>query len=210
MTPIAGLAVAEIIGTLVPAEDTETDEELRQRTINHINYPAFGGNVYDYIEKVNGIDGVGETKAFPAWRGKGSVLPSIVDGGKNPVSDEFIAIVKEKVDPEEDTGHGTGTAPIGHYVTVTTPVRFPVDVDVTVVAEGGAVDSIIFDVKEVVDGYITEVRKKWSQEATLYVIRARITERLLTNIPTLVNVTEVLLNGEDADITIEDEPRVGG
>lgn len=210
LTPITNLAVAEITGTLVPAEDAETDEALRERTINHVNYPAFGGNIPDYIEKTNAIDGVGETKVFPAWRNNGSVLLSIVDSDKEPVSSEFISYVKSIIDPEENTGGGTGTAPIGHYVTVTTPVRFPIDVSVDVMVEGNDVDSVYFEVQSIIDEYITEIRKKWSQEVTLYILRARIIERILANIPRIINVTEVLLNGEDADITLEDEAKIGG
>ena len=210
LTPINGLAVAEIVGTLVPAEDAEIDEALRQRTINHVNYPAFGGNIPDYIEKTNAIEGVGETKVFPAWRNNGSVLLSIVDSDKEPVSSDFIAYVKSIIDPDDNSGGGTGTAPIGHYVTVTTPVRFSIDVDIDVMVEGNDVDSVYFDVQQIIDDYITEIRKKWSQDVTLYVLRARIIERILANIPRIINVTEVLLNGEDADITIEDEAKLGG
>lgn len=210
LTPIVGLAVAEITGTLVPAEDAETDEALRTRTINHVNYPAFGGNIPDYIEKTNAIEGVGETKVFPAWRNNGSVLLSIVDSDKEPVSTEFVRYVKGIIDPDDNSGGGTGTAPIGHYVTVTTPIRFSIDVEVDVMVEGNDVDSVYFEVQQIIDEYIVEIRKMWSQDTTLYILRARIIERILAGIPRIINVTEVLLNGVDEDITLVDEARLGG
>lgn len=210
LTPIAGLAVAEITGTLVPAEDTEIDEALRARTINHVNYSAFGGNIPDYIEKTNAIEGVGETKVFPAWRNNGSVLLSIVDADKEPVSTEFVRYVKGIIDPDDNSGGGTGTAPIGHYVTVTTPVRFSINVEIDVMVEGNDVDSVYFEVKQIIDEYIVEIRKMWSQDTTLYILRARIIERILAGIPRIINITEVLLNGVDEDITLVDEARLGG
>lgn len=210
LTPIAGLAVAEITGTLVPAEDTEIDEALRARTINHVNYSAFGGNIPDYIEKTNAIEGVGETKVFPAWRNNGSVLLSIVDADKEPVSAEFVRYVKEIIDPDDNSGGGTGTAPIGHYVTVTTPVRFSINVEIDVMVEGNDVDSVYSEVKQIIDEYIVEIRKMWSQDTTLYILRARIIERILAGIPRIINITEVLLNGVDEDITLVDEAKLGG
>lgn len=210
LTPIAGLAVAEIIGTFTPAEDEESDEELRERIKAKVSYEAFGGNIPDYIEKVNAIEGVGETKVFPAWRNNGSVLLSIVDGNKEPVTNEFISNVKETVDPTEDTGAGQGTAPIGHYVTVTTPQRFTVDVTINLTVEGNDLDSVYSRVVTVVGDYITEERKKWKQDVELSILRARIIERLLSQIPEILNVTEVLLNNEDYDITLVDEARLDG
>lgn len=210
LTPIPGLAVAEIVGTLTPAEDTESDEELRERIKAKVSYEAFGGNIPDYIEKVNAIEGVGETKVFPAWRNNGSVLLSIVDGNREPVTNEFISTVKEIVDPDAVTGSGQGTAPIGHYVTVTTPVRFTVNVTIDLTVEGNDLDSVYTRVVTVVGDYITEVRKQWKQDAVLSILRARIIERLLSQIPEILNVTEVLLNGEDEDITLTDEARLDG
>lgn len=209
LTPIEGLAVAEITGTFIPAEDDELDDDLRSRVIEKITYTAFGGNIPDYIEKTNAIEGVGQTKVFPAWRNNGSVLLSIVDGNREPVSDMFISVVKEIIDPDETTGQGTGTAPIGHYVTVTTPVKFYIDVKLTASVEGGDIDSIYNDVVAIIGEYIEDVRKSWAQDVVLTVLRARIIEKLLGGIPSLLNVTNVLLNEEEEDITLTDEGRIG-
>ncbi|WP_374718180.1 baseplate J/gp47 family protein, partial [Neobacillus sp.] len=55
---IEGLARAELADVLVPGEDAETDESLRQRYTSAINEQAFGGNVADYKQEINAINGV--------------------------------------------------------------------------------------------------------------------------------------------------------
>ena len=85
LTPVKDMVTAEIISTYKFGEDGETDDELRNRTLEIINTESFGGNISDYIEFTNAIDGVGNTKVFPAWQFNGSVLLSIVDPQFNPV-----------------------------------------------------------------------------------------------------------------------------
>ena len=67
--PINNLGTATMTGTQIPAEDTETDDELRARVIERINRKAYGGNVADYREFTTAIDGVGSVRVFPIWDG---------------------------------------------------------------------------------------------------------------------------------------------
>lgn len=73
MTPIEyirGLESAELTGVLIPGEDEEGTEELRQRYFASFDTRAFGGNVKDYLEKTNAIPGVGCTKVTRVWNGE--------------------------------------------------------------------------------------------------------------------------------------------
>lgn len=70
MTPIEyvrGLQTAQLTEVLIPGEDEEGTEDLRQRYFDSFNESAFGGNVRDYLEKTNAIPGVGRTKVTRAW-----------------------------------------------------------------------------------------------------------------------------------------------
>lgn len=70
MTPIDyidGLETAELTAVLIPGEDEEDTEELRERYFNSFEEKAFGGNVQDYITNVNAISGVGGTKVTRVW-----------------------------------------------------------------------------------------------------------------------------------------------
>lgn len=208
--PIAGLAEARIVDTYAYGEDEETDEELRERTKNHLNYTPYGGNVADYIEKVNSIGGVGQTKVFPAWQHNGSVLLSIVDPSFNPVTPEFMRVVKERIDPDNATGQGVGVAPIGHYVTVTTPVSEVIDVALTVQLKAAVSASLVQEsVKDNIEEYFRGVRRSYRQNSTLAIYRARIIEMAL-KCDDVLNVTSVRLNSKDEDIVYVDEASMGG
>ena len=64
---IQGLETAELIEVLIPGEDDETTEHLRKRYFDSFKESAFGGNVKDYINKVNAISGVSATKVKRVW-----------------------------------------------------------------------------------------------------------------------------------------------
>lgn len=209
LIPIKNLIEAKITSTYKPAEDEETDEELRRRVVDSINYSSFGGNIEDYIEKVNAIDGVGNTKVFPAWQYNGSVLLSIVDPIFNPITDEFAKNLKEQIDPDEDTGRGVGIAPIGHYVTITTPAKKYVNVSMSVeLMNTVTLETIKEDIERKISEYFETVRKSFGQNVNLTIYRARIIEKVL-ELKEVLNVKDVALNGNFTDVTFIDEGLIG-
>lgn len=66
---VEGLETAELVEILIPGEDEEDTEDLRERYFDSFNEKAFGGNVQDYLEKTNAIPGVGSTKVTSVWNG---------------------------------------------------------------------------------------------------------------------------------------------
>lgn len=66
---IEGLETAQLTEVLIPGEDDEDTEVLRQRYFESFEEKAFGGNVRDYLEKTNAIPGVGGTKVKRLWNG---------------------------------------------------------------------------------------------------------------------------------------------
>lgn len=209
LIPITNLAQANIISTYKPAEDDETDTELRARAVASLNYGAFGGNIQDYIERVNAIDGVGQTKVFPAWQYNGSVLLSVVDPLYNPITNEFAQNLKEQIDPEDSTGQGIGMAPIGHYVTITTPTRQDVDVALTIeFLKTETTETIQEEVERKIEEYFLSIRQSYAQDVNLTIYRARIIEKVL-ELEFVLNVTDVKLNGKMNDIVYVDEGLLG-
>lgn len=205
LIPITNLAQANIISTYKPAEDDETDSELRARAVASLNYASFGGNIQDYIERVNAIDGVGQTKVFPAWQYNGSVLLSVVDPLYNPITNEFAKNLKEQIDPEDSTGQGIGIAPIGHYVTITTPTRRDVDVALSITfVNTETIETIQEEVERKIKEYFLSIRQSYAQDVNLTIYRARIIEKVL-ELEFVLNVTDVKLNGEMNDIVYVDE-----
>ena len=205
LTAIPDLVEAKITGTHIPAQDTESDDELRTRVINKLNSLSFGGNIDAYIEKVSSIDGVGTCKVFPAWQYNGSVLLSVVDSSYEPITQSFADRIKEEIDPEESSGQGVGFAPIGHYVTITTPIKSNVKVQFHLDLEADVtIGNVQEECKQKIEEYFNSVRHEFYQDKTLGIYRARIIDKIL-EIPEVLNVTDVLLNDVDADITYTDE-----
>ncbi len=64
---IQGLQTAELTEVLIPGEDEEDTEKLRQRYFNSFKDSAFGGNVRDYFNKTKSIPGVGSVKVSRVW-----------------------------------------------------------------------------------------------------------------------------------------------
>lgn len=64
---IEGLETAKLTEILIPGEDEEDVESLRERYFASFTNKAFGGNKTDYINKINDIDGVGGCKVIRMW-----------------------------------------------------------------------------------------------------------------------------------------------
>lgn len=65
---VEGLESAELTEILIPGEDDEGVEDFRARYFASFGSEAFGGNKADYMDKVNGIDGVGACKVIRMWK----------------------------------------------------------------------------------------------------------------------------------------------
>ncbi len=66
---IAGLEIAELTEILIPGEEEEDTEALRQRYFDSFNEHSFGGNRADYLAKVRSIEGIGDVKITRVWNG---------------------------------------------------------------------------------------------------------------------------------------------
>lgn len=64
---VNGLETAQLTSVLIPGEDEEDTEVLRNRYFASFSMSAFGGNIADYLNKTNAIDGVGATKVTRVW-----------------------------------------------------------------------------------------------------------------------------------------------
>lgn len=210
---IQGIATAELITVLVPARDTETDEELRRRAMSMLGQKAFGGNIADYKEKVMEIAGIGAVQVYPVWDGGGTVKLSIVDPSYNPVSDEFIHDVQVQIDPENadgETGTGLGIAPIGHKVTVVTPTQLIIDINATIALQPGfTIGQVTPAAIAAISNYIATVRSTWGSgdqynRYFVSVYRSQIIS-LLVSILGVANVTSVTLNGADTDLFLTED-----
>ena len=66
---IKGLQTAQLTEILIPGEDEEDTEVLRQRYFDSFKEQVFCGNRADYLANVKAIDGVGDCKVTRVWNG---------------------------------------------------------------------------------------------------------------------------------------------
>lgn len=216
---IQGLASAELSTTLVPAQNEETDDELRARYFETLNQKAFGGNIADYRTKVEALSGVGAVQIYPTWNGGGTVKLSIVDGSYSPCSEEFVASVQNIVDPEE-SGSGIGLAPIGHKVTITTPQEAVINVSATLTLQAGyTLGHVQSAIESALAEYIYSLKMSWADSPDLInytcdIFVSKVTAALVS-IRGVANAYDVKLNNSSEDIilaqtgTLQQIPKLG-
>lgn len=190
----------ELTELLIPAEDEEETEALRERYLNSFDSNPFGGNKQDYKEKVKALDGVGGVVVVPVWAGGGTVKLIIIDSEYNVASSVLVESVQEQIDPEPQ-GTGSGIAPIGHTVTVVAPTPLTVNVSIRLTLnEGYSWSNMESAVKKVLEDYFLELRKVWENENL--VIRLSQIENRILNLEGVLDVANTALNGVASNLVV--------
>lgn len=202
----------ELVELLIPAEDEEDTEALRARYLNSFKTTPYGGNKADYVEKTDALDGVGGTVVIPVWAGGGSVKVIIINSDYGVASETLVASVQEAIDPNPQ-GTGTGLAPIGHTVTVVTPVEKAINVACEcTLLYGYTWEQVAVNAQLAIEAYLLELRKSWeAEEGTLVVRISQIETRLLT-LEGVIDVANTKINGVADNFTLvsEELPVFGG
>ena len=200
---IDGLTSAELTEVLIPGEDEEETESLRSRYFATLQSQAFGGNIADYKEKTNAIQGVGGVKVYPAWSGGGTVKLVILDSTYQQPSTELINTVQTTIDPIGNQGTGAGLAPIGHVVTVVGVNEQVIDVttDITYQTEWTWADVQTY-VESAIDSYFLELNQNWEDSENLVVRISQIETRLL-NVTGIIDISGTTINGAEANLILD-------
>ena len=199
---VNGLETAQIAAVLIPAEDGDTTDTLREKYYASIDGEAFGGNVADYREKVNAITGVGGTKVYPVWNGGGTVKLTIIASDYTAPSSELISKVQTAIDPEQNHGEGMGLAPIGHTVTVTGAKYADLTITANVTfAAGWSWGNGKSQLVSAANAYLDELRKTWADSETTVVRISQIETHLLTA-DCVVDVDGTTVNGDTRNIEL--------
>lgn len=208
---VNGLETAQIAAVLIPAEDGDTTDTLREKYYASIDGEAFGGNVADYKDKTNAITGVGGVKVYPVWNGGGTVKLTIIASDFTAPSTELISKVQTAIDPEGNQGEGLGLAPIGHTVTVTGARYADLTITANVTfAAGWNWDNGKSQLVSAANAYLDELRKAWADSETTVVRISQIETHLLTA-DCVVDVDGTTVNGDTKNIELaaDEIPRLG-
>ena len=201
-----GLAEAMVTEILIPARDTETDEELRKRIIDSKEIVTFGGNITDYYYLTSGIQGVGAVQIYPVWNGGGTVRLVILDDTYKAANEVLVERVQQMIDPTSNQ-QGIGYAPIGHQVTVAAPTNKTIDVEFEPTLNLGVSYPQLADtIHQVIEDYFDKVRRGWDERTDAgyecWVFRSQITAAILSVLG-VANVQGLKLNGLEADVQLE-------
>lgn len=190
---ISGLETASITAILIPGEDAESDDSLRERYLDSLNSQAFGGNVADYKEKTKAIDGVGGVKVTPVWDGGGTVLLTIIASDFSEPTDILIESVQTTME---------SIAPIGHVVTVDGVVGATINITTEITYQDGwdwaSAGSYI---EKAIDEYFVSLAKEWEGSNNLVVRISGIEQKILACAGVL-DIQNTILNGTSRNLQL--------
>lgn len=189
---IPGLGYAQISDVIVPGEDEESDESLRERTLTRIRLPSASGNANDYKLWALEVSGVGDAKIFPLWNGPGTVKVVIIDSNKQPASNEIVNAVATHIEENR---------PIGANVTVVPATQKIINISATImIAQGYFLQDVTTNFILKVKTYLKDIALK-----TSYVSYAKIGTVLLET-EGVIDYSGLLINGSTSNISLaEDE-----
>ena len=209
---ITGLTAATLTDIVIPGEDEESDDSLRQRYLDSLDTDAFGGNIADYKQKVEAMAGVGKVKVFPVWNGGGTVkIVFVTSTGEAPDS-VLVEQIQTAVDPEVNQGAGLGTAPIGHVVTVQGAAVKQVEISANISLEPGTQWERVLPLAEkTMQAYFKTLISSWAEVEAITVRVSQIEARLL-DVEGVVDVAHTSLNGGSGNLSLaaEEIPGLGG
>ena len=208
-----GLAEATLSNILVPGENEQDEEEIREEYFDTINQKSFGGNITEYREFVTSLEGVGDCQVYPVHQGGGTVGISIIDSQYNKPSSKLIEEVQQATDPhynDEYAGRGLGTAPIGHVVTIMGPDEHESNIEATIeVANGYTIQQVRPTILANLESYYLGLRKKWAEATdlnkySLKIIYERVKSTIL-NTTGVENILACTINGLEKDIVLQED-----
>ena len=199
---IPGLTSAKITEMLIPGEDEEETESIRQRYLDSFNLQAYGGNIKDYEEKTMAQAGVGVVKVTPVWKGGGTVRVTILDSEFNVASTSLISKIQEVLDPTKGQT-GKGLAPIGHIVTVDTPAQEKIYIATKLTLKDLSVANIKADIDKALKAYLLELRKQFKESEKIIVRTSIIESRILALNPNIIDIQETKVNGYAQNFTLD-------
>lgn len=168
---INGLETATITAILIPGEDAEDDDSLRERYFDSLSSQAFGGNVADYEVKTKAIDGVGGVKVTPVWNGGGTVKLTIIASDYSVPTETLVAKVQTEME---------SIAPIGHVVTVDGVTGATINIATEITYESGwDWSSAGAYIQAAVDDYFLSLAETWDDSTNLVVRISGIEQKIL-------------------------------
>lgn len=203
---VEGLESATATEILIPGEDEEDTEDFRERYLNDFNPMRFGGNIAQYIDWVNAIDGVGGSRVQRRVAGERKVIVTIINSEYSKASSTLVETVQNSLDPHED-GRGDGIAPIGHEVSVVAADNETINIFINVDFDTGySWSNMETAIEGAIQGYLLELRTAWKNysSGTNTTVRISQIENKILALTGVVDVSGTKINSVAANYSVTD------
>ncbi|MEO1815242.1 MAG: baseplate J/gp47 family protein [Acetobacterium sp.] len=206
---VQGLETCKLTQVLIPGEDAQATEDLRNEFFDSFSDVPFGGNRADYRQNANELAGVGGAKVYRAPDGGGSVKLVIIGSTYRMPTPELIASVQEAIDPVATQGNGDGIAPVGHVVTVSGVTETTVNIVTTITYQD---DYAWADIQAAalasIDSYFLDLAKTWQDMQTPttntgLVVRISQIETRLLGIVGVLDIANTTINMVASNLTLD-------
>ena len=170
-----------------------------QRWFNQQSEETLGSDVYAWLKVV-----------YTAAMEKlltvgGTVKITIINSEFRKPSSTLIQTVQNEIDPQDSTGEGDGTAPIGHVVNVVGVEEVPINVILSLEYESGYdFDTLKDAIITTIENHLMDLRQQWANNENLVVRTSQLEAQLLL-ITGIVDIKSVLLNGQEGNIVLDSD-----
>lgn len=202
ITSVNNLGQAFLSDIYIAGEDIESDESLKLRTIDKLRETPFGGNIAEYKQYVEGLEGIGACLVIPVWNGGGTVKIVPITSGFDIPTEAKINDIQSLIDPIQNQGVGLGIAPIGHVVTVKAPTKLPIIISGSIQLDAAyTLEGLREDIEKSINNYIQEVQTDWADVEKLTIYTSRLIAAIL-NVKGVTNVENLTINQETNNFII--------
>lgn len=204
ITSVPGMTSGVLTEILIHGRDDESTESIRAKVMDSFDSKPFGGNVAQYVQEVELMDGVGGAKV--KRRTDNTVDVWIISEDFTSPSSTLIDSVQTALDPVPNSGDGIGLAPIGHRVHVmgVTDEIMNISVKVDFVDPETTWEDVLPAITAQIESYFKGLAESWDVSDFVVVRISELISRIVT-IGAILDVTEVLLNGSDTNIILDND-----
>lgn len=203
ITYVKDLTTAKITEILVKGTDASTKDDLLAEYKNSFDSSSFGGNVAEYKQRLNAMEGIGGCKIYPVWNGGGTVKAVLISSDYGKVSEYLVKEIQDKMCPTPKAGYGI--AAIGHDMTVESVKELNVNVKSNITfATGNTWSSCKNEIIAAVSSYIADQRKAWANgdENTYITIYISRIESAILTCSSVLDIGDTSINGNTSNLVL--------
>lgn len=170
--------------------DLESDEALRERTLEHIRTPANSGNIAHYIQWAKEVSGVAKVRVYDLARGPGTVDVVIIADGNEVAPQKLIEAVEKNIEEQR---------PIGADVFVVSGQGIDINITAEVIVKAGSTAEGIRESLYILLQKHCETIAFQSQ-----IISYHGMVNLLFDCPGVIDVSEFMVNGASKSLHLSE------